>query len=230
MPRQKYLPHFSHLRYEIGALMLKERPEFCGAIGKCIGFWSFVDNEIGNLFSLVLGTESEAELAVFLSLRRSHAQIKTTSIAAMHALVDPELKACEALLKRYAELEAERNDLAHGCYGICPDDEGVLFWIGVDDHVHFQTDVLSKESKGKFDADRHARLKKKLYVYRQSDFDRLYEDMEEFWWAIFYFNGYLRDRKSPGRLAEFQNICAFPQIALAISNIDAARRKREVNS
>lgn len=227
MPRQKYLPHFSHLGYSMGALMLKERAEFCTSIGKCIGFWSFVDNEMANLFSLVLGTESEAALAVFLSLRRSQNQIRTTSIAAKHVLSDPELKVCEALLRRYAELESERNDLAHGCYGICPDDQTILFWISVDEHVHFQTDVLSKEAKGRFDADRHAKLKEKLYVYRQGDFDRLYGDMEEFWSAAFYFNGYLRDRENPGRLAEFQKLCAFPQIALTINQVEAARRKQQ---
>jgi hypothetical protein len=225
MPRQKYLPHFAHLRYSIGALMLQERPEFCAAIGKCVGFWSFVDNEMGNLFSLVLGTDSEAALAVFLWLRRMRSQIELTKLAPEYKLTDPEeLRVCKALLRRYGSLEGERNDLAHGCYGIAPDNPSILFWIAVQEHVHFQTDALSKEAKWQMDADRHARLKDKLYVYRQPDFDALYRDMEEFWRAVFYFNGYLRDRKNPQRVAEFQQLCARwlpPNSHLLIRNLYA---------
>jgi hypothetical protein len=51
-----------------------------------------------------------------------------------------------------------------------------------------------------------------LYVYRSADLQSLYEDMEQFWWAIFYFNGYRREPKNAGRAAEFRRLCAFPQI------------------
>ena len=85
----------------------------------------------------------------------------------------------------HKSLETERDYLAHGCFGVCPDDPSLLFCIAVKHHVHFQTATLSKESKGEFAAERHARLKKNLYVYRSTDLQRLYEDMEQFWWAIF---------------------------------------------
>jgi hypothetical protein len=155
---------------------------------------------------------------VFLLLRRASNQAKALQGAAKYALSGRELTAFEALMKVYTSLETERNALAHGCFGICPDDPSLLFWIDVKDHVHFQTETLSKESKGEFAADRHAILKEKLYVYRPTDLQSLHDDMEQFWWAIFYFNGYLREPKNAGRAAEFQRLCAFPQIQQEILN------------
>jgi hypothetical protein len=74
MPRQPYLPRFADLPYSIGALVPKERPYLCEAIGKCIAIWTHVDNEMGGLFSLLLGTQSEAALEVFLFLRQARDQ------------------------------------------------------------------------------------------------------------------------------------------------------------
>jgi hypothetical protein len=65
----------------VGALVLKERPHFGEAIGQCIAIWSYVDNEMGNLFGLLLGTESDAALEVFLSLRRFSNQRDALSAA-----------------------------------------------------------------------------------------------------------------------------------------------------
>ena len=223
MPRQPYLPIFGHLNYSIGALVLKEHPQFCAAIGQCIAIWSYVDNEMGNLFGLLLGTESDATLEVFLSLRRFSNQREALSAAARHKLKGAELLAFNAMLLVYGSLEAERNDLSHGCFGICPQDPTVLFWIHVKDHVWFQTEVLSKESRGEIAEDRHARLKENMYVYRLSDLESVYQQMEEFWWVAFYFNGYLRDPRNPGRAEEFRRLCTFPQIQRAMSQRSNAK-------
>jgi hypothetical protein len=217
VPRQRYLPTFAHLNYSVGALVLKENPQLSAAVGQCIAIWSYVDNEMGNLFGLLLGTESDAALEVFLSLRQLRTQLNTFRAAAKHRLEGKELLAFNAMLHVYGSLEAERNDLAHGCFGICPKDPTILFWISAKDHVWFQTEALSKESRGEIAEDRHTRLKENMYVYRLSDLEGVYKKMEEFWWATFYFNGYLRDPNSAGRGEEFRRLCSFPQIHQAMS-------------
>ena len=220
MPRQPFLPTFSARNYAIGALILKDHPEFCAAIGKCIALWTNVDNEMGNLFSLLLGTQSDAALELFLCLRRSSNQREALEIAAKFTLSGQELIVFKALIKVYKSLEAQRNDLAHGCFGVCPDDSSLLFWIDVKHHVHFQTETLLKESNGEFTEDRHRRLKENLFVYRHTDLQTLYEDMEQFWWSIFYFNGYIREPSNAGRAAEFQRVCIFPQVQREIDRLN----------
>ena len=181
---------------------------------------------MGNLFSLLLGTESDAAFEVFPLLRRANNQERALKAAAKYTLSGQELTAFKAVMNVHKSLETERDYLAHGCFGVCPDDPSLLFCIAVKHHVHFQTETLSKVSKGEFAAERHARLKKNLYVYRPTDLQRLYEDMEQFWRAIFYFNGYRREPKNAGRAAEFQRLCAFPQIQQAISRLNAGRKNK----
>ena len=213
MPRQPYLPHFSTKKYTIGALELKDRPDLCALIGKCIAIWGYVDNEMGYLFSLLLGTEFEAALEVYLSLRRSTNQREAVEIAAKYALSgEDHLLTLEAMLVVYRSLESQRNDIAHGCFGVSSDDPDILYWIPVKHHVHFQAESLSKEARGELAPDRHARLKQNLFVYRKADLESLYKEMEQFWRAVFYLNGYLRDRTNPLRVAEYQQLCTFPHI------------------
>lgn len=222
MPRQPYLPTFAHLSYSVGALVLKDRPELCAALGRLLTIWSFVDNDMGNLFGLLLGTNSDAAFEVFLCLRRVSHQREALLAAATHRLSGKDLAAFDAILAVYGSLETQRNALAHGCFGVCVDDPDVLFWIEMKHHVHFQTEVFSKEAAGVIDVDPHARLKQHIYVYRRSDLDELYSQMEELWWAVFYFMGYVRNPNDAGRVAELQRLCQFTQIDEVI------RRRRAV--
>ena len=221
MPRQPFLPAFSHLKYSVGALLPKERPELCAEIGKSIAIWSQVDNEMGNLFGILLGTDSDAALEVFLTLRRASNQVEALCAAAKFKLTGEQLLTFEAMIFVYASLEKQRNSLAHGCFGICPDDTSILFWIEVKDHVHFQTETLSREARGDFATDRHERLKKNMYVYRLQDLQGLYEEMEQFWWVAFYFNGYLREIENSNRITEFNQLREFPAIKSALEQCKA---------
>ncbi len=223
MPRQPYLPTFQHLNYAIGAFVLKDRPDFCAAIGKCIALWGQVDNEMGNLFSLLLGANSAPALEVFLTLRRLSNQREALKAAAKHKLKDQDLRVFEAIQIVYTALEKERNSLAHGCFGISDDDRNVLYWIDLKHHVQFQTEALVKESQSGYSAsdDRHAQLKENMFVYRLSDLETLYSQMEEFWWAAFYFNCYLREPKHPARIDDVARLSRFTQIARALSDLTA---------
>ncbi|MXS82913.1 hypothetical protein ABD07_07345 [Nitrosomonas oligotropha] len=171
---------------------------------------------MGNLLGILLGTETEAALEVFLTLRKASNQREALNAAAKHKLSGKEKQVFEAILQVYSSLENQRNDLAHGCFGICPDDADILFWIELKHHIHFQVEVLANEANGKFENDRHARLKPHLFAYRKSDLESLYSQMEEFWRIIFYFNGYLRNPSDLDRQAEYHRLQAFQLIKNAL--------------
>lgn len=227
MARQPFLPVFANAAYAMGPHELATRPEFAAAVGKCIGIWTYVDVEMGDMFSLLLDTQSDAALDVFLTLRRSTSQREALAVAAKHSLPPGEvMTAFEALMVVYRSLEGQRNDLAHGCFGIVSDDPTLLLWIDVKHHVHFQTDVMLKQKLGVKEDQRHARLKANLFVYRMSDLNALYENMSDFWWAAFWFNGLLREPKKDGWREEFQKLCASPQIQREISRLNEAQQSK----
>ena len=145
---QPYLPTFKHKRYQIGFESLNERPQFAELIGRCIALWSYVDNELGGLFGILLRTNSDAAQRVFLVLRRWFNQRQALDAAAEGVLVGDERLLFRALMVEYGSLESQRNDLCHGCFGICPDDETLLFMIKIEHHVVWQADILPKHLRG----------------------------------------------------------------------------------
>jgi hypothetical protein len=160
-----YLPTFKDKRYDIGFDKIAERPKLEGAVGRCIALWSYVDNELGGLFGILLKTDSDAAQRVFLVLRRWSHQRDALKAAAEGTLSGDEMATFEALMVEYRSLESQRNDLSHGCFGICPDDDDLLFMIKVEHHIIWQADVLPKLVAGTTGPDSHQGLKEKLMVY-----------------------------------------------------------------
>lgn len=215
MPRQPFLPTFAHLDYVVGALVLNDRPELSAAIGRCIAIWSQADNEMGNLFGILLGTDSAAALEVFLTLRRSASQRDALDAAAKFKLVGQELAFFKTLARLYGSLEKERNALAHGCFGVATNDDFVLLWIDICHHVHFQTEALTSAASGVFPPDAHQRLKQHMFVYRKDDLSVLQGNMEEFWRAALHFNSYLRFSARDPKTKQFQDLLSIPIIKTA---------------
>jgi hypothetical protein len=209
-----FLPKFGGHRYAIGFEALRERPKLAAALGECIGVWSYVDNEIGGLFGILLGTSSPAAHRVFVTLRRWANQQECLSAAAEGTLSATEMSLYRGLITEYKGLESERNELAHGCFGICPDDEALLFVINVRHHVLWQADIIPKHLQGIMPPDSHEGLKKEMKVYTLTELETLHSRMEQLWWDLFYFNGYLREPQNDRRGEEFRvvfdRVCGKP--------------------
>jgi len=165
---QPFLPTFTNKRYSVGPNWINQRPKLAAAITHCISIWSYVDNELGGLFGILLGTESMAAYRVFLVLRRWSNQRKTLDAAAEGVLKGDETSTYRALIVEYGSLEQQRNELGHGCFGICPEDEDLLFVINVEHHVLWQADVIPKLAAG-VAVRPHQGLVEKMYVYRLAD-------------------------------------------------------------
>lgn len=212
MPRQPFLPVYGHLDYAVGAKNLSGRPEFCAAIGKCIAFWTYVENEFNNLFSVLVGARSEAMLGVFQTLRRNGSQREALQSAAKYRLTDSDDQSFfGAIVKAYGALEKERNALAHGCFGVCSD-SSLILWTSLEDHVQFQTRALSTSSSTTPPIDPHRELKETMYVYRLEDFELLYDDMTQLWEGSRHFNSYLRTPTDKARVDEYKRVMTLPLI------------------
>lgn len=223
MARQPYSPNYSRHRYSIGALEIRHNPKFCELLGKCIGLWSFVDHEMGGLFGTLIGSESAAAMEVFMTLRRSTNQREAIEAAGKHALsVEGEKDALAAILVIYKSLEAERNHLAHGVWGFAPDNPELMYWMDSRDHLHSNATILNNFKRGIFEEDTHRPIKERLFVYRLTDLEALHAEFEDFWWSLFHFNGYLREPENPGRIQEFERLCAKPRIEREISRLKKA--------
>jgi len=219
MPRQPFLPTFSHLEYTVGALALNNRPELASAVGRCIAIWSQADNEMANLFGTLLGTNYKVSLAVFLSLRQSTNQREAMKVAATIKLKGEKYLFFEALMSLYQSLESERNALAQGCFGVAKNDMNVLLWMDIRDHVQFQADIHSRVTREDQTPDPHEILKKNMYVYRLSDLKSLQYEISQFWDAVMNFNSYLRFNNDAHQQHAFNRIQNLPLIQAVLHEL-----------
>lgn len=90
---------------------------------------------MGVLFGVFLGTDSEAALEIFLTLRKSSNQIEALKAASKYRLSEDELQYFEIMMKIYKSLKFQRNALAHCCFGVASNDPNVLLWIEVKTNV-----------------------------------------------------------------------------------------------
>jgi hypothetical protein len=224
MARQPFLPAYTGALYMVGATALEQKSEFARLIGLCMGVWSYVDNEMGTLFGLLLGVQSQAILEVFLTLRRATNQIAALKACAKHRLTDERALAFEALLIVYNSLETQRNDLAHGCFGLINGVDDALLWIRIEHHVHFIADHIAQEYRGSHREDQHELLKENMFVYKLKDLERLHAEMKDLWMAAFHFNAMLRYPTSPGAAQHLKLICDSPQIQQHMSRLRAKRQ------
>ncbi|HEY4846297.1 MAG TPA: hypothetical protein VIH87_00500 [Methylocella sp.] len=215
---QPFLPTFKDKNYIVGFECINERPKFEGAIGRCIAIWAYVDNGLGGLFGILLKNESAAAHSVFLVLRRWSNQRQALDATANTMLSGDTIATYKALMDEYGSLESQRNDLAHSCFGICPEDDDLLFMIKVEHHVVWQADILPKLDAGTYSgSDPHQGLKENMYVYRMADLERLYSQMKQLRWDIVNFNAYLRHPERSECVALFQQLFSEPRIQQRIA-------------
>lgn len=202
--------------WAIGALVIRDKPELLAPIGKCIAIWGQVDNEMGNLFSLLLGADTDAAVQVFLTIRRAANQIKAVQVAADHKLSGRDRQIFDTLMQFYVRVEEQRNLLAHGCYGYIESDPPALLWVSIRDHVHFQAETLPKLARNESTEKEKEWLRQRTYVYTLETLEALYQEMEDVWWAMFYFNCYLRDPHPAGKQIELEKLRQLPSIGIAV--------------
>lgn len=70
-------------------------------------------------------------------------------------------------------------------------------------------------------------LKRDTFVYKNEDLDRLYQDIEELWKAVFNLAAYIRNPDSPLTSGLFLQLCALPQIQQEIGRLREAKSKTQ---
>jgi hypothetical protein len=88
---------------------------------------------------------TEAAIAVYLILRRGAARSDAITAAAKATLDKKDQELISAVLTVHKSVEAERNSLAHGCWGTCNKIPDAVLWVDLADNANFIADYFSKE-------------------------------------------------------------------------------------
>jgi hypothetical protein len=155
--------------YYINSDCLADRPELASVIARCLATWSQVEVELSLTLAAILDSRTDAGVAVYLSIRASSAQRDALCSAALTSLVGDELRAFNAVMSLRQSLVSDRNDLAHGIFGVMPDYPKSLIWIPSAKHAAWLTRANQRAWNLEFDPDPHSPLRKELFVYTLDD-------------------------------------------------------------
>lgn len=173
MPRQPFLRARPGAHYYINQNCMADRPEMAAIIAHCLTLWSQIDVEMSLILAALLDTRSDAAVAVYLSLQNARAQRDALSSAADVALTGQALDLFKAVLNTHKSSSGERNDLAHGIFGIVSDTVDELIWCPSAKFAAWMTRANQKAWNLEFDPDPHAPLRNELFIYRKSDLEHI---------------------------------------------------------
>jgi len=224
MPRQPYPKSLAEPVYGIG--QVRAMAKIAEAVGRCIMAWSYVDWQMAVMLAAIMKAESDASIAIFLTLRNARAQRDVLVAAADTALQGEDREIFDAIMHVYASLQSQRADIAHGVFGLAPELNDGAAWI--------ETRHLSKRWVDKFyrskavdaiaSSNDEARLRDTSSIYKTADLDRLEESIRELWATAFHFTNSLGPLKDAAYKSELAKLCTLPQMALALAQTRNPKR------
>lgn len=206
---------YADAKVTMGIGYIEDRPKAAALVGRIITSWADIEVQAARLLAELMEAHIPQTAAVFGSLRSSRAQSDALTAAAEVVLSKEDLLLFHAHIARKAALEKERNDLAHGCFGIAVSIPEHIVWVSQSDFLQFT--AAHKVGQKDFD------LKSKQFVYELGTLQRIAEEIVELYHQFGYFTGYLsaRQRGREGdvfRKARYSELCnqAFIKDALIV--------------
>jgi hypothetical protein len=224
--RKPLMRSHSAARATFGVGYVEDRPQAAAIIGRIITSWSDIEVQCARLLSELMETNAAPAIALFSSLRSSRAQFDGLEAVANVVLNEADFDLFSAYMVRRSSLEKERNDLAHGCYGVAITIPNGIVWVSQADYIKF-----SAEAKASPDALEHLseQFRQKQFVYEYGTLERIAQEIEEYFNQLGFFTGYLYARRSGPhgsafRAQRYPQLCSQPHIQQALDRVRTAKK------
>jgi hypothetical protein len=188
MPRQplkRVIPLADKPKLLFGIACPEKRPQLTTLVSNILLAWPHVESHMAVVLGQILGTDSEAALAVYEILRRSSNQREAIETAARIKLSTRDQELLSAILSVHKSIEADRNAFAHGHIGWTDALPDALLWITASDYIrfilHVQNGMLGSESEW------YQPLSERTFVYTIADLSTISTDVREIWRAWLHF-------------------------------------------
>lgn len=211
--RKPLAKSFPNARATMGVGYIEDRPKAAALVGRIITSWADIEIQVTRLLAEIMGANIPQVAAVFGSLRNSRLQSDALVAAAEAVLSAQDLLLFHAYIARKASLEKERNDLAHGCFGVSVSIPDHIVWVAQSDFLAFT--AAHKANQKTFD------LRDRQFVYELGTLERIAKEIAEFYDQLGFFTGYLTarhdgERGEAFRAQRYPQLCAQPHIKDAL--------------
>lgn len=221
-PRKPLWKIHPSYRAVFGVGYIEDRPLAAAIVGRIITSWADIEVQCARLLAELLNTNIPAAAAVFGALRSSRAQHDALSAAAKIVLDIKDFQLFNAHMLRRETLEKGRNDLAHGCFGVCANIPDDVIWVD-------QTDFLLFSAKRPPSPSEIEEFRKKQFIYELGTLEKIAQDIHEFYHQLGFFTGYLRLRHSglhppDAPRQRYNQLCNQPHIREALDRVLKSKR------
>ena len=160
----------------------------------------------------MLGVESEAAVAVFLSLRNHRAQRDALKAAACKALNHSDQDLFTTILDVHSQLDKQRNDVVQGAWGRSEKTPGGIIWSSLQDHANMLINAYHRESSHPSYEEVTTHMTKDYFVVRYGDLEKLNTEIRLLARAIGNFHSDLRYKDQPAGQSAHQSLINDPLI------------------
>lgn len=222
-PRKPLMRTCSKAKVTFGVGYIEDRPRAASIVGRVITSWADIEVECARLLAELMGTNIPVSAAVFGSLKSSRAQHDALEAAAAVSLDERDYELFSAHMARRSSLEKERNDLAHGCFGVSVALPDSVVWVS-------QADYLDFTASYRHDPKALDKFREKQFIYELGTLERISQEIEEFYNQLGFFRGYLFARCSgleglQFRFQRYPQLCSQPHIQPALDRIRTAKNR-----
>lgn len=194
--RKPLAKSFPNAKATMGVGYIEDRPKAAALVGRIVTSWADIEIQVTRLLAELMGANIPQVAAVFGSLRNSRTQSDALNAAAEAVLNEQDLLLFQAYIARKASLEKERNDLAHGCFGVSVSIPDHIVWVAQSDFLAFT--AAHKSNQNTFD------LKERQFVYELGTLERIAQEIAEFYNQLGFLTGYLAARHDGPRGEAFR--------------------------
>lgn len=180
--------------YAMGHATHSKRPEHVALIGECLILWPRIESQMATLLATLMRAHNDTSIAVYLSLRRNTSRDDAILKAAQFSLDASGIEMLEAILLHSRSLEAERNALSHGHWGMCDQIEDGILWASAEDTILFTIDWKAKsikDAKKRYSGKEFDEFREKIYVYEKRDLIYLKKEISLLVEIIGHFQSYV---------------------------------------
>jgi hypothetical protein len=211
MARQPFLPTYKDAPSQMGPDLIETLPKVAELVGRIAINWSGVELHLSLALGSLLGVESTAAVAVFLSLRNHRAQRDALQAAAEKTLTGELKELFDAILHVHKELDKQRNDVVHCVWGRSEATPDGIIWSSLQDHANMLINDYYLERTGSLVAeDRPAQITKNYFVFRYYDLEKLNSEIIMLGDAVRNFHAHFRYQNQPAGTSAYRDLLNEP--------------------
>lgn len=189
-----------------GSQIFDRRPDFALQSARIISNWAYCESLLKGTLANLLEAEAGPVSAIVESIKGTANYFDIIEAAAKHKLKGRELETAKFVMSRVRHDAKNRNKIAHFLWAFCDELPDAVILVDPTEHVKYLAKVQQRIRSSEPTMVAPKLNKNCCYVYKISDFNRIYLDMEKTTNAILHFNRFLLQSHGPERELEHQEL------------------------